>query len=261
MSHNGSWGGDLEINAISKYYKCNIIVFQDSRPNLELQSFPKDSRLIQLAYFGSCHYNSVRSSKPLTLSDKSSQDNIVLRSDEQEIQQKKMAGKPKSEKPVVENKNTVKEIKKESLPSKETKPRTESIYKRNVMIMDKYRQVIEKALKQSHKDHTCHDDHCHHSSCDDHRHHSSCDDHCEEWCGDLPFDDLISTENRVRIVQLKREKQVDSTMKLLTKKCPCKSGAYFKFCCYPKIKAWYILKHYIMYSIKRKRYYLNKFRV
>ena len=205
MSHNGTWGGDLEINAISNYYKCNVIVFQDSRPNLELQTFPKDSPLIQLAYFGSCHYNSVRSSKPLTLSDKSSKGNIVLRSDEQEALQKKEAGKV----PKVQILPKAPEPKKKKLVQDK-----QSIFKRNVLLIEQYRKKIDEVFAKKPKQ-------------------------CDQWCGDLSFDDLISTENRVRILQLRRERQVKCTLELLTRKCPCKSGAYFKFCCYPKMKAWY----------------------
>ena len=34
MMNNCTWGGDLEINAISNCYKCNVIVYQDRRPNI-----------------------------------------------------------------------------------------------------------------------------------------------------------------------------------------------------------------------------------
>ena len=69
MSKNGIWGGDLEINAISNCYKCNVVVYQDHRPNIELQNFPKENRVIRLAYFGSCHYNSVRGKSQIALSE------------------------------------------------------------------------------------------------------------------------------------------------------------------------------------------------
>ena len=82
MSKNGIWGGDLEINAISNCYKCNVVVYQDHRPNIELQNFPKENRVIRLAYFGSCHYNSVRGKSQIALSDHSTEGNIVIRKDE-----------------------------------------------------------------------------------------------------------------------------------------------------------------------------------
>lgn len=104
MSHNGTWGGDLEINAISNYYKCNVVVFQDHRPNLELQGFPKENRVLQLAYFGSCHYNSVRGNKPVSLSSLSTKENIVIRKDEEgekvekeEVKRKRMEERKKKE--------------------------------------------------------------------------------------------------------------------------------------------------------------------
>ena len=73
---------DLEINAISNCYKCNVIVYQDHRPNIELQNFPKENRVIRLAYFGSCHYNSVRGKSQIALSDHSTEGNIVIRKEE-----------------------------------------------------------------------------------------------------------------------------------------------------------------------------------
>lgn len=242
MSHNGIWGGDLEINAISNYYKRNVVVFQDSRPNLELQSFPKENPVIQLAYFGSCHYCSVRSSKPLSLSDKSSKDNIVLRSDDQEVITKKELKKEPREKKKEEGAKPKKDkiVKKIELTPEE----------RNMLIIDKCRQQVETAF------HSSHDHKKHH-----HHHHDDCHSCCEEWNGDLQFDDLVTIPNRIRLIRLKRENQVRKTLKLLTMKCPCKSGSYFKYCCYPKIKSWYFFVLPIMSSINRKRYYLSKFRV
>ena len=259
MSHNGIWGGDLEINAISKFYKRNIIVFQDSRPNLEFICFPEENGIIQLAYFGSCHYNSVRSSKPISISDTSSPDTIVLRSDEQEkmkkshdskqeieLRKKERIMKEKSQQLVQPvqpvqpfhqdihptQKQELVELKKKeahqhemenhnkhentkpmkSIDSVKIKPSLNS-EQRNLLLLEKCRKKVETSQ---------------------HKHH-----HCGEWCGDLSFDDLISINNRVRIIRMKRESQVKNTLKLLTMKCPCNSGSYFKYCCYPKIKAWY----------------------
>ena len=87
----------MEINAISNYYKCNVVVFQDHRPNLELQGFPKENRVLQLAYFGSCHYNSVRGNKPVSLSSLSTKENIVIRKDEEGEKERKVKKGEKEE--------------------------------------------------------------------------------------------------------------------------------------------------------------------
>lgn len=262
MSHNGIWGGDLEINAISKFYKRNVIVFQDSHPNLEFICFPEENGTIQLAYFGSCHYNSVRSSKPIAISDTSSPDNIVLRSDEQEKMKKSHDSKKEIEMRMKERimKEKPQQLLESVQPVQPVKPLQQDIHptqkqelielkkkeihqhemenldkheksksmksdksikikpsitpeQRNLLLLEKCRKKVETSQ---------------------HKHH-----HCGEWCGNLSFDDLISINNRVRIIRMKRENQVKNTLKLLTMKCPCKSGSYFKYCCYPKIKAWY----------------------
>lgn len=254
MSHNGIWGGDLEINAISNYYKCNVIVFQDSRPNLEFQRFPKENRVLQLAYFGSCHYNSVRSSKPIALSERSTQGHIVMRSDEQERklgklkmgfteqekkfgksemdlheqklrkskmdlhEQERKLGKMKTgfneQEKLRKSKTNSSEEKKSAKPAIEENQKPSPI-QRNLFILEKFRKRTESTIHHSHEG-------------------------CTKWCGDLSFDDLVTIPNRIRIIRFKREKQVVGTLKLLTMKCPCKSGSYFKYCCYPKIKSWYV---------------------
>ena len=81
MMNNCTWGGDLEINAISNCYKCNVIVYQDRRPNIELQTFPDRDRVMRLAYFGSCHYESVRGHNYKSLSAESLPGTVVLRPD------------------------------------------------------------------------------------------------------------------------------------------------------------------------------------
>ena len=109
MSHSSTWGGDLEINAISNYYKCNVVVFQDRRPNLELQNYPDNPRVLQLAYFGSCHYNSVRGKQQIALSSASSRDNIVLRKEEDVVVEKRRQEVEEKRRKVEEEKRRVME--------------------------------------------------------------------------------------------------------------------------------------------------------
>lgn len=312
MSLNGIWGGDLEINAISNCYKCNVIIYQDRRPNIELQNFPKENRVIRLAYFGSCHYNSVRGKCQAKLSDHSTQGNIVIRKDnpsppKQTISHSKSDSKSKSETqlkssqpsnhgdiPVISTpKNTsLQQTSKSphSLPSelsqiseavqqfetsaallrsiaasdqsldeswkrriqtvltemhlsfgdqnRELRETTESkkpsdkqevekpaksagssplstkeIAKRNLRIIREFERQVKWA-------------NAHHVLAPG------------EWCGDLSFDDLVPFNTRLQLLFAPREKQVRGFLTLLTKKCPCRSGAYFKYCCYPKIKSW-----------------------
>ena len=103
MLNNCTWGGDLEINAISNCYKCNVIVYQDRRPNIELQTFPDRDRVMRLAYFGSCHYESVRGHNYKSLSAESTPGTVVLRSDS--VKRREMNGdgevKTGSEKKIV----------------------------------------------------------------------------------------------------------------------------------------------------------------
>ena len=66
-----------------------------------------------------------------------------------------------------------------------------------------------------------------------HHHH-----HKGEWCGDLPFDSLIEPRIQSKLLWIEREGQLRTVLRFLTMKCPCHSGAYFKYCCYPKMKVW-----------------------
>ena len=66
-------------------------------------------------------------------------------------------------------------------------------------------------------------------------HHHHCED---EWCGDLPFDQLVTPEMRERLKLVPRKLQLLKTLRFLTMKCGCHSGSYFKYCCFPKMKAW-----------------------
>ena len=91
----------------------------------------------------------------------------------------------------------------------------------------------------------------------DHHHHH----HHGEWCGDLPFNSLIEPVTQSKLLWIENEKQLLTVLHFLTMKCPCGSGSYFKYCCYPKMKAWLVWTGKMTRSDKRKRYYLSKFRV
>lgn len=296
MSKNGTWGGDLEINAISNCYKCNIIVYQDRRPNIELLNFPESKHVLRLAYFGSCHYNSVRGKDHSVLSNDSSPGMIVLKPDEkalgkskeqvrvrQEQSGKKEKQKKKNDninstlnekKTKVEEKVSLNTEKKEQsmkrdeekskekpenalnvgnsiLPQKEQAKsdihqkvssliyktgmkeerrekdgkkssskmsgmKREDIIKRNLAIIRKMGEKFDKEQQHEHKHHHCHD----------------------KWCGDLPFDQLVTEDVVQRLKVFASEKHLVKTITFLTKKCPCRSGSYFKYCCYPKMKVW-----------------------
>ena len=91
----------------------------------------------------------------------------------------------------------------------------------------------------------------------DHHHHH----HHGEWCGDLPFNSLIEPVTQSKLLWIENERQLRTVLHFLTMKCPCGSGSYFKYCCYPKMKAWLVWTGKMTRSDKRKRYYLSKFRV
>lgn len=323
MSKNGIWGGDLEINAISNCYKCNVVVYQDYRPNIELQNFPKENRVIRLAYFGSCHYNSVRGKSQIALSDHSTEGNIVIRKDESApskqaatLSESKSKSKSNSEAgvkldPIADHKaapvtstpksaDTQPSMKtRHSQSSEPSEPSQSSESSKIEEALNQFessaallrsfsssRQKLDESWKrriQSVLTEMA-------SSFGEHNvetretvetekpaekqeggkaatsagigefsakqiakrnmriireferrvkrinaHHVHLPG---EWCGDLSFDDLVPLNTRLQLLFVAREKQVRGYLTLLTKKCPCHSGAYFKFCCYPKMKAW-----------------------
>ena len=298
MSHSSTWGGDLEINAISNYYKCNVVVFQDRRPNLELQNYPDNPRVLQLAYFGSCHYNSVRGKQQIALSSASSRDNIVLRKEEdavvekrrREVEEKRKRVEEEKRKRVEEERRRVMEEKRkeeerrkveeerrimeekrmEMERRKEEEERRQEEERRRVMEEEKKRKekteemnnrkrrrkegtpshelftrnfmILKEVEKRVAKDHH-------------HNHHHG------EWCGDLPFNSLIEPVTQSKLLWIENERQLRTVLHFLTMKCPCGSGSYFKYCCYPKMKAWLVWIVKMTRSDKRKRYYLSKFRV
>ena len=297
MSHSSTWGGDLEINAISNYYRCNVVVFQDRRPNLELQNYPDNPRVLQLAYFGSCHYNSVRGKQQIALSSASSRDNIVLRKEEdvvvekrrQEMEEKRKRVEEEKRKRVEEERRRVmeerrrmeekrkeeerrimEEKRKEEERRKMEEERRQVEERRRAMEEEERRKekteemnnrkqrrkegmsshelvtrnfmILKEVEKRVAKDH--------------HHHH-----HHGEWCGDLPFNSLIEPVTQSKLLWIENERQLRTVLHFLTMKCPCGSGSYFKYCCYPKMKAWLVWAGKMTRSDKRKRYYLSKFRV
>lgn len=288
MSHNGIWGGDLEINAISQYYKCNVIVYQDNRPNLELQGFPQENRVLQLAYFGSCHYNSVRGKGKAVLSSHSTGDNIVLQKDDvlsQDSVDKKTKVKKKEKMQKVKNVREGKESEEshksegkredkasitqqtaEKAKKKKSKDISTSHLIRKFLKIttllehrirssrtdDPLRQIVRKRINEMRNSvemegKVKHDpktiakrnirifEEFENFVTRSNMHHLQ---EPGEWCGDLSFDELVSFKTRLKLLFVERESQVRNCLSLLTRKCPCHSGSYFKFCCYPKIKAW-----------------------
>ena len=288
MSHSSTWGGDLEINAISNYYKCNVVVFQDRRPNLELQNYPDNPRVLQLAYFGSCHYNSVRGKQQIALSSASSRDNIVLRKEEDVVVEKRRQEMEEKRKRVEEEKRRVREEEKRAMEERrkeeeERRRREEERRKveeerkrvmeerrkkeeeeRRWKMEEERRQVEERRRameeeerrkekteemnnrKQRRKEGMSSHElvtrnfmilkEVEKRVAKDHHHHH----HHGEWCGDLPFNSLIEPVTQSKLLWIENEKQLRTVLHFLTMKCPCGSGSYFKYCCYPKMKAWLV---------------------
>lgn len=260
----------MEINAISNYYKCNVVVFQDRRPNLELQGFPKENRVLQLAYVGSCHYNSVRGNKPVSLSSLSTKDNIVIRKDEEveekkgekeEVKRKRVKEEEEKRRKKEKRRKMEEERKKEDAEKrKEEEERWEKEARKMEMEQKQKKEEEEKKRKEEeqnieenetksettilkHTNETIHNL-IHRNFMilkevekevmeSQHHHH-----HKGEWCGDLPFDSLIEPRIQSKLLWIERESQLRTVLRFLTMKCPCHSGAYFKYCCYPKMKVW-----------------------
>lgn len=281
MSHSSTWGGDLEINAISNYYKCNVVVFQDRRPNLELQNYPDNPRVLQLAYFGSCHYNSVRGKQQIALSSASSRDNIVLRKEEDAVVEKRRQEMEEKRRKVEEEKRKRVEEERRAMEEEERKRVEEE--RRRVMeekrkeeerrrAMEEEERRKEKTEEMNNRKRRRKEGMSSHELvtrnfmilkevekrvAKDHHHHH----HHGEWCGDLPFNSLIEPVTQSKLLWIENERQLRTVLHFLTMKCPCGSGSFFKYCCYPKMKAWLVWTGKMTRSDKRKRYYLSKFRV
>lgn len=289
----------MEINAISNYYKCNVVVFQDRRPNLELQNYPDNPRVLQLAYFGSCHYNSVRGKQQIALSSASSRDNIVLRKEEDVVVEKRRQEVEEKRKRVEEEKRRVMEEKRKEEERrkleeerrgvmeerrKEEEERRRREEERKIMeeerrqeeerrrAMEEEERRKEKTEEMNNRKQRRKEGMSSHELvtrnfmilkevekrvAKDHHHHH----HHGEWCGDLPFNSLIEPVTQSKLLWIENERQLRTVLHFLTMKCPCGSGSYFKYCCYPKMKAWLVWTGKMTRSDKRKRYYLSKFRV
>ncbi|KYN99694.1 putative OTU-like cysteine protease [Plasmodium gaboni] len=60
ISLDGTWGGQLELQAVGEIYKVNILIYQENGCILEIKNHSDDNKCIQLHYASSEHYNSVR---------------------------------------------------------------------------------------------------------------------------------------------------------------------------------------------------------
>lgn len=292
MSHSSTWGGDLEINAISNYYKCNVVVFQDRRPNLELQNYLDNPRVLQLAYFGSCHYNSVRGKQQIALSSASSRDNIVLRKEEDVVVEKRRQEVEEKRKRVEEEKRRVMEEKRKEEERRKLEEERRGVMEERRKEEEERRRREEERRQEEERRRAMEEEERRKEKTEemnnrkqrrkegmsshelvtrnfmilkevekrvakDHHHHH----HHGEWCGDLPFNSLIEPVTQSKLLWIENERQLRTVLHFLTMKCPCGSGSYFKYCCYPKMKAWLVWTGKMTRSDKRKRYYLSKFRV
>lgn len=264
MLNNCTWGGDLEINAISNCYKCNVIVYQDRRPNIELQTFPDRDRVMRLAYFGSCHYESVRGHNYKSLSAESTPGTVVLRSDSVKRREMNGDGEVKtgngkkivgSEKKIMGNGEVKMDNKKKMMDSKESNGNKKDVAPINNRKEETNKQPQQKAsfaameVNKNPASHTTRplskkeiaerNEHIirrmekRFNKKQKHHHHRE-----GEWCGDLPFDQLVTPEMQERLKLVPRKLQLLKTLRFLTMKCGCHSGSYFKYCCFPKMKAW-----------------------
>ncbi|CRG99176.1 OTU-like cysteine protease, putative [Plasmodium relictum] len=60
ISLDGTWGGQLELQAIGEIYNVNILIYQENGCILEIKNHSDEKKCIQLHYASSEHYNSVR---------------------------------------------------------------------------------------------------------------------------------------------------------------------------------------------------------
>lgn len=56
------WGGNLEMQACSLSFHCNIRIYQDGMPSWTIQNFSEDCMMLHLSYHDGNHFNSVRDS-------------------------------------------------------------------------------------------------------------------------------------------------------------------------------------------------------
>jgi OTU domain-containing protein 3 len=60
MRKNATWGGNIEIQAMSRMLGVNIVIHQADAPRWEVVNWPKDHGSIHLSYHNGEHYGSVR---------------------------------------------------------------------------------------------------------------------------------------------------------------------------------------------------------
>ncbi|CAA9987211.1 OTU-like cysteine protease, putative [Plasmodium knowlesi strain H] len=60
ISLDGTWGGQLELQAVGELFNVNILIYQENECILEIKNHSDDEKCIQLHYASSEHYNSVR---------------------------------------------------------------------------------------------------------------------------------------------------------------------------------------------------------
>ena len=60
MRRNATWGGNIEIQALSRHLCVNIVIHQADTPRWEVNNWPKTQRQIHLSYHSGEHYASVR---------------------------------------------------------------------------------------------------------------------------------------------------------------------------------------------------------
>lgn len=60
ISVDGTWGGQLELQAIGEIFSVNILIYQENGCILEIKNHDETNKCIQLHYASNEHYNSVR---------------------------------------------------------------------------------------------------------------------------------------------------------------------------------------------------------
>eukprot|EP01027_Heterolobosea_sp_BB2_P014582 GEZU01020929.1.p1 GENE.GEZU01020929.1~~GEZU01020929.1.p1 ORF type:complete len:316 (-),score=74.41 GEZU01020929.1:99-1046(-) len=60
MRKDGTWGGNIELQALSMAHRVNIVIHQNKHPSYEIANFPSGHKTIHLSYHHGEHYNSVR---------------------------------------------------------------------------------------------------------------------------------------------------------------------------------------------------------
>lgn len=60
ISVDGTWGGQLELQAIGEIFSVNILIYQENGCILEIKNHDETNKCIQLHYAANEHYNSVR---------------------------------------------------------------------------------------------------------------------------------------------------------------------------------------------------------